>query len=265
MNKAYKVIYNETTGTYVAVAEIATSHTKSDATIVTTATNPQHTGPTGLRLKKMALSHLSVAALGVFTMMAMPAAHASWTNGSFGQNNGNNSIAIGSGSGSGQQAITNGDNAIAIGSGAKTNWSNSVAIGHETEANEWSTAIGYKSKAIGSGGVAIAIGYEALAESEGQNTAIAIGNNAHAVKSGIAIGQGAKAPQNAAVAIGWGADASNSKSGIAIGDRASANGTMRLPLVAMPTTLLRLPLVKVRSLLDLAQTLKVLVPLQLVV
>ena len=54
MNKAYKVIYNETTGTYVAVAEIATSHTKSDATIVTTAPNPQHTGPTGLRLKKMA-------------------------------------------------------------------------------------------------------------------------------------------------------------------------------------------------------------------
>ena len=33
MNKAYKVIYNETTSTYVAVAEIATSHTKSDVTI----------------------------------------------------------------------------------------------------------------------------------------------------------------------------------------------------------------------------------------
>ena len=119
MNKAYKVIYNETTGTYVAVAEIATSHTKSDATIVTTAPNPQHTGPTGLRLKKMALSHLSVAALGVFTMMAMPAAHASWVNNANGGHggaaangdygvisNGSNSIAIGSGTGSGQQAIT---------------------------------------------------------------------------------------------------------------------------------------------------------------
>ena len=146
MNKAYKVIYNETTGTYVAVAEIATSHTKSDATIVTTAPNPQHTGPTGLRLKKMALSHLSVAALGVFTMMAMPAAHASWVNNAtggtqgpgsatdFGSATGTSSIAVGSDSSAGN-ATAAGNYSLAMGYGAKSGSVNSVAIGRAATVN----------------------------------------------------------------------------------------------------------------------------------
>ena len=33
MNKAYKVIYNETTGTYVAVSELETSHGKATQSI----------------------------------------------------------------------------------------------------------------------------------------------------------------------------------------------------------------------------------------
>ena len=131
MNKTYKVIYNETTGTYVAVAEIATSHTKSDATIVTTATNPQHTGHNGLRLKKMALSRLSVAVLGVFTMMAMPAAHASWVNNAtggtqgsgsaadFGSATGASSIAIGSDNTAAGKATATGSYSLAMGYGAK--------------------------------------------------------------------------------------------------------------------------------------------------
>ena len=180
MNKAYKVIYNETTSTYVAVAEIATSHTKSDVTIVTSANNTKHTGLSGLHLNKIALSHLSVAALGVFTMMSMPAAHASWVNNgpggaAYGVNNGNNSIAIGSDSG--QQAITNGTDAIAVGSNAKTLGGNSIAIGKDAEAQAWSYAIGTGAKAHGNGASAIAIGDRAFAVSEaGQNVAIAIGN-----------------------------------------------------------------------------------------
>ena len=34
MNKAYKVIYNETTGTYVAVSELETSHGKATQSVV---------------------------------------------------------------------------------------------------------------------------------------------------------------------------------------------------------------------------------------
>ena len=107
MNKAYKVVYNETTGTYVAVAEIATSHTKSDATVVTVSSENKTMHGGGFRLKKLTQTHLSVAALGVFTLFALPTAHASWVNSATGGHNG--------AAASGDYGVVGNDTAIAIG------------------------------------------------------------------------------------------------------------------------------------------------------
>ena len=100
MNKAYKVVFNETTGTYVAVAEIVSAHGKTssshpNSTVLAQA--PQSV--TGRFMGKMMM-----AVLGLTTALAMPLAHASYTAGSgtvTGPNS-NGSIAIGSvGSGAG--------------------------------------------------------------------------------------------------------------------------------------------------------------------
>ena len=221
MNKAYKVIYNETTGTYVAVSELETSHGKATQSIKTSRFTKLH----GLgSIKRLDFNKFTLASLGIFTAFAMPMAHASWVNDpNFASTSGNNAIAIGSSSSS--KATADGNDAIAIGSGAKVTGENGVAIGSKTEADRYSYALGYEAQAIGNGASSIAIGYQAQAFSEpGGNTAIAIGSNALAKKSGIAIGSQAQAGQDSAIAIGWGANATDSKSGIAIGDRANAIG-----------------------------------------
>ena len=47
MNKAYKVVYNESTGTYVAVSELETS--KGKATSISNNTTRMRTTPKGLK------------------------------------------------------------------------------------------------------------------------------------------------------------------------------------------------------------------------
>ncbi|UOO88581.1 ESPR domain-containing protein [Vitreoscilla massiliensis] len=78
MNKAYKVVYNESTGTYVAVSEIETSQGKSVQSQVSCV--PQAEAKRPIR-KIHAFSKLTLTLLGVFTSLAMPFAHASYAAG----------------------------------------------------------------------------------------------------------------------------------------------------------------------------------------
>ena len=142
MNKAYKVIYNESTSTYVAVSELETSKGKAtsisdNSTVVQAETSKSLTG-------RFMLGKLALSVLGLSTLFAMPLAHASWVNNSGGgtgstgaiNTTGNfgtasaTGIAIGSGNAaSGGQASASGENAIAIGAGSKSGALNTIAIG----------------------------------------------------------------------------------------------------------------------------------------
>ena len=76
MNKAYKVVFNEITGTYVAVAEIVSARGKaSSAQENTTSITAVPASVTGRFMGKVMM-----ALLGLTTALAMPLAHASWSN-----------------------------------------------------------------------------------------------------------------------------------------------------------------------------------------
>ena len=96
MNKAYKVIYNETTGTYVAVSELETSHGKATQSIKTSTFTKLHALGS---IKRLDFNKFTLASLGIFTAFAMPMAHASWVNNvngaDYGQATGTGSIAAG--------------------------------------------------------------------------------------------------------------------------------------------------------------------------
>ena len=101
MNKAYKVVYNESTGTYVAVSEIETSKGKS----IQSQVDSVHAAPNKRPVKRLlTFTQFSLTLLGVFTSLAMPMAHASWVSG----NGSTGSTAYGAASSTG----------IAIGSGS---------------------------------------------------------------------------------------------------------------------------------------------------
>ena len=117
MNRTYRVVYNQSTGTYVAVAEFAKSHSKSNS--------------------KKALVTTLVTAVGLLGLSA-PSYAAVTLDG--GVNNGDNrSIVIGGGpevgKGTGQSiaignsAVTTGDQATALGNNVKASGNSSVAIG----------------------------------------------------------------------------------------------------------------------------------------
>ena len=144
MNKAYKVVFNETTGTYVAVAEIVSARGKASSTqenTIATTTVPQSV--TGRFMGKVIM-----ALLGLTTALAMPLAHASWINGGS-NNNGTNTgqspyaatsnsgIGIGSDTSVAGKAYAMGTNAVAIGSAAAANSANGVAIGNGATAIQY--------------------------------------------------------------------------------------------------------------------------------
>ena len=144
MNKAYKVIYNETTGTYVAVSELETSHGKATQSIKTsTFTKLYALGS----IKRLDFNKFTLASLGIFTAFAMPMAHASWVNQdtagiAYGQATGTGSIAIGSDSTTGK-AVANGNDTVAIGTAAKAEGANAIAVG------KYSHALGGNGIALG--------------------------------------------------------------------------------------------------------------------
>ena len=146
---------------------------------------------------------------------------------------GNNSLAAG------VNALSLADFSTAMGSNSFAEGYASLALGHRAQAfQDSSIAVGNGATAVNHGNQssAIAIGKGAMADSaqNGGNNAIAIGHEAVAIKSGIALGYQAKAPQNGAVALGWQADATNSASGVAIGDRAQAMGTNAIAIGGSP-------------------------------
>ena len=137
MNKAYKVVFNETTGTYVAVAEIVSARGKASSTQENTTTItavPQSV--TGRFMGKVIM-----ALLGLTTALAMPLAHASYVagGGTVGTNN-NNTIAIGSftsgnGNGTGSAAtVSSGFGGVAIGGGANVYGNYAIALGASSKA-----------------------------------------------------------------------------------------------------------------------------------
>lgn len=122
MNKIYKVIWNATLGTWVAVSELAKGKTKASKV-------------TGI-----------VGAVTVTLMVTFsPQAFAAWVagvNGTGGTTTGSASstgIAIGSGTAAAVRANASGDNSIAIGSGANASAVNSVAIGSGASITGFST------------------------------------------------------------------------------------------------------------------------------
>ena len=139
MNKAYKVVYNESTGTYVAVSEIETSKGKS----IQSQVDSVHAAPNKRPVKRLlTFTQFSLTLLGVFTSLAMPMAHASWfagANGTGGAAYGSGSstsIAIGSGTTAATKADAAGTNSIAIGSAANTTTTatNAISIGSQSTA-----------------------------------------------------------------------------------------------------------------------------------
>ena len=125
MNKAYKVVYNESTGTYVAVSELETS--KGKATSISNTTTQVSVNTPKSLTGRFVLGKLVLSLLGLSALFAMPLAHASYTaGGGVLQGNvitkANNAIAIGSegatGSGSAATVAAGANGAIAIGGGA---------------------------------------------------------------------------------------------------------------------------------------------------
>ena len=142
MNKAYKVVYNESTGTYVAVSELETS--KGKATSISNNTTEVSVNTPKSLTGRFVLGKLALSLLGLSTLFAMPLAHASYTAGG-GVLQGtvltraNNAIAIGSdgstGSGSAATVAAGANGAIAIGGGASASAADTVAIGNSAKAN----------------------------------------------------------------------------------------------------------------------------------
>ncbi len=219
MNKAYKVVFNETTGTYVAVAEIVSARGKASSTQENTTTItavPQSV--TGRFMGKVIM-----ALLGLTTALAMPLAHASYVagGGTVGTNN-NNTIAIGSigtgnsGTTQGSAAtVTSGFGGVAIGGGANVYGNYAIALGASSKAlYENAIAIGYNNTASGQSSVTIGSGSAATGKG-----ALALGNdakatadNATAVGAGNHDSTGALASASGASAFGYLAKAQGSNS-----------------------------------------------------
>lgn len=166
MNRNYRVVYNQSTGTYVAVAENTTARKKSNTTV------------------KTIVAALSVSAV----MMGVSGeVQASFRSDDSSKNQyGNNYVAIGNNAQVGLSSKAS-DNSIAIGNNAKAQYSQSTAVGDSALAlGDRSTALGYGARVDAGTGQAIAIGSKAQAIGD-QSTAI--GNDTRATgHSSVAIG-----------------------------------------------------------------------------
>jgi len=113
------------------------------------------------------------------------------------------------------------DNSTACpsGEGATAKGGETTAVGCQSVARaQRDTAVGYKAKAISTGGTA-----------PGGSVAIGANSRADAVVGAVAIGEGAKALENEAVAIG-GASRADALQGIAVGQRSEVTATRGLAI-----------------------------------
>ena len=223
MNKAYKVVFNETTGTYVAVAEIVSARGKASSTqenTTTITTVPQSV--TGRFMGKVIM-----ALLGLTTALAMPLAHASWINAANGGGaNPSNSygtasstgIALGSDTTAATRATASGTNSIAVGSGAVASSRESIVLGKGASVTNLPT----RDDEYNRGSIAIGSGATANSGSNGFY-------NGDLAYSAIAIGAGSKASGLSAIALGQYTTAGNPTAldagqAIALGSFANAYG-----------------------------------------
>ena len=222
MNKIYKVIWNATLGTWVAVSELAKGKTKSSKI-------------TGI------ISATTVTLMVTFS----PQAFAAYTAGGGTTpivGAGTSGIAIGNGNAGSAAVGSNGAEAIAIGATTRANGSQSTVIGNDITGNgdqsviigsnynaNMTTSTGLGGVAVGSGltntlqspmanGIgSVAIGSSGDGATNSYNGAVATGNHA------LALMAGSQAISNRTIAVGVNSNASNIDD-IAIGTGATASG-----------------------------------------
>ncbi|SAL69633.1 ESPR-type extended signal peptide-containing protein [Caballeronia telluris] len=197
MNKTYKSVWNETTGSWVAVSELEKGRSKSKR--AKTA------------ISKAILAQVAVGGLGLVSASSVFAV----TDGSA---TGTNATAIGTSS------IADVTDGVAIGTGAlatldtgpSASKTGAIAIGSGAEGDGSGVAIGVNTNA---GSDSLALGANATASLQ----SVAIGNNARSYNtSAVAIGDGAVS--GAAQALALGANASASATGaVALGANSVAN------------------------------------------
>ncbi|NLA51250.1 MAG: hypothetical protein GX860_03860, partial [Alcaligenaceae bacterium] len=192
MNKIYKSIWNEQTGTYVAVSENTKGRGKRSSA------------------KKIAMAGVVLAIVGLSGVATAATQRQLEDLIEFGDWYTSNAAATGTRS-------------LAIGSGADASGYESVAIGLRAIADggtaSQSVAIGAYAEATGGAGVALG----ANAEASG-SLGVALGGNAKALGSySTALGVGSKASEAGAVALGQSAYAT-AKNSVALGHRSKALG-----------------------------------------
>ena len=260
MNKVYRTVFNETTNTWVAVAEISPAKGKKSR-------SEKSSGGIGLHLMApvvvsgMLLSGHAIAApkvqdgtgtnavtisgatvttteatgadsfaAGTGTKVYSQSGIALGTNvvsGDSGNSNIKNTVAIGN------LARAEGGNAIAMGQNATAKKQSDLAIGDGAKATQGQgTAVGVSASAEGAGASAYgyltkATGYLSTAignqaESSGPSS-VAVGKALASGPQAIAIGNDAKSTSTQTIAVGNAADAGGSQFGIAIGSGAKLN------------------------------------------
>ncbi|MBP3220900.1 MAG: hypothetical protein J6M43_02535, partial [Neisseriaceae bacterium] len=202
MNKIYRTVYNETTGTWVAVCETAKTHTKSSGSVVDNATESVSGS-----LKAYSLTAVTAAAALLSPLMANQAQAADVlckndltgvVSAKAACDTGESlveSLAVGS------NAQVNSNHSFAFGNGATVNANSmdSVALGSNSKvgpgANNAFAAVGGQAQKNNS----ISIGVRSIADGEGAiafGSGITVGNNAGSYAKGegsIAIGKRAEA------------------------------------------------------------------------
>ncbi len=224
MNKIYKVIWNATLGTWVAVSEVAKGKTKSSKTNTTAAV-------------------VGAAVVGLMVTFS-PNAMAAYAVGG-GTTTGADGLAIGNGAGQitqagGQEAIAigantyaNGEQSTVIGNDVRGNGNQSVIIGSNYNANP-TTSTGLGGVAIGSGLTAtlkspmangtgsVALGSSGDGTTNTYNGAVATGSHSLAMMAGanasavnsISVGVNTSTTGESNVSIGTNASTGNTTSGV---------------------------------------------------
>ena len=262
MNKVYRTVFNETTNTWVAVAEISPAKGKKSR-------SEKSSGGIGLHLMApvmvsgMLLSGHAMAAhlqdgtgtnaitiygAGVSGDKVAEATGAdSFAAGTGAKVYSQSGIALGTNVVSGDSGNSNIKNTVAIGNLAKAEGGNAIAMGQNATAKKQSdlaigdgakatqgqgTAVGVSASAEGAGASAYgyltkATGYLSTAignqaESSGSSS-VAVGKALASGPQAIAIGNDAKSTSTQTIAVGNAADVGGSQFGIAIGSGAKLN------------------------------------------
>lgn len=232
MNKVFKVIWNHTTQSWIAVSELATSKGKQKSKRAQLTAISVLTGVAMLGSEALASTSITDGSSGVTTISIADASISATSAG-------NNSLAMGN------NANAAALNAIAIGntSSVADRATGGIAIGHNANisinagiGNANSTnAIAIGTNATAPAQDAVVIGHGAYVEQTGTGLAsgqhaVAIGTNSTSMRGGIAIGHNSSSQFSSAVAIGEnavagkGVNSGDKDSFIAVGANAIATG-----------------------------------------